>query len=252
MRNVKCTVAYDGTAYCGYQRQSGQTTVQAVLEVAVEKIFGRKTTVYASGRTDSGVHALGQVIHFHTESIIPEEKIAAALNSVLPPDIVILNACIVDDSFHARINAFSKTYMYQILNRKNACPFRRYFSLHLPMEIDVEAMNQAAELLLGTHDFASFQAAGSSVKNSVRTITHSCVHRDDDMVIYTVTANGFLYNMVRVIVGTLIEVGKGKLCPDDVGYILRATCRSKAGPTAPSQGLFLKEVEYAPKGLDLT
>ncbi len=251
MRNVKCIVAYDGSAYCGYQRQNGQPTVQEALEWAVERIFGAKTTVHASGRTDSGVHACGQVIHFMVKDGVPEDRIAAALNSVLPADIVVLEARTVHDSFHARISAVQKTYEYYMLNRTTSCPFRRLYALHIPAKLDSDAMHTAALQLLGTHDFSSFQAAGSSVVHPKRTVTRSQVCRQDDMVIYTVTADGFLYNMVRIIVGTLIEVGRGKTEPDEMKKILQARCRAKAGSTAPPQGLFLKEVEYK-DGLRLT
>ncbi len=251
MPNVKCTVAYDGTLYCGYQRQKGQPTVQAELEKAIERIFAERATVYASGRTDSGVHALGQVVNFRTSRMIPTGKIPAALNSVLPADIVILLAEIVPDSFHARISARQKTYTYRILNSPMPCPFTRNYALHLPGRLDAEGMSMAAELLIGTHDYASFQATGSSVQNTVRTIVRSSVHKEEDTIVYTVTANGFLYNMVRVIVGTLIEVGRGKLSVADVDRILHAACRSTAGPTAPAHGLFLQEVEYS-SGIDPT
>ncbi len=245
MKNYKCIIQYDGTDYCGYQRQKDLPTIQEFLERALEKIYQSSMTVYASGRTDSGVHALGQVIHFHAEEIVPTDKIPYAMNSLLPPDIVVLKAEEVNADFHARFDAVRKTYEYRIDNRRIPSPFHRRYSLHVPKLLDVDAMTQAAPLIVGTHDFSAFHAAGSSVTDSVRTVYQSQVDTDGTWIVYTVTADGFLYNMVRIIVGTLLEIGKGKMAPSEILDIVHSRDREKAGPTVAAQGLFLKEVTYS-------
>ncbi|MGB9804947.1 tRNA pseudouridine(38-40) synthase TruA [Desulfofundulus sp.] len=248
MRNIKLTIAYDGTNYHGFQEQrgTGLVTVQEVLEKCLTRLAGREIRVIGAGRTDAGVHARGQVVNFDACGWpIPTERIVLALNGVLPGDIAALKAEEVSPEFHARYSALAKTYRYTIYNSRIPSPFWRLYSYFVPRPLDVEAMSEAAKKLLGTHDFSSFQAAGSPVRNTVRTLFDVDVFREgDELVHLTFRGNGFLYNMVRIMAGTLIEVGLGKRDPDDIPFILAARDRTQAGPTVPPGGLCLERVEY--------
>jgi tRNA pseudouridine38-40 synthase len=249
MKNYKCIVQYDGTDYCGYQKQKNLPTIQEYLERALGKVYKSPITVYGSGRTDSGVHATGQVINFHAEPVVPVDRIPFALNSLLPADIVVVSAEEAERDFHARFSAIHKTYEYCIDNHKMPNPFNRRYSLHVPKSLNIEAMIKAAPQMKGTHDFSAFQAVGSSVTDSVRTIHQSRVEVDRHWIVYSVTADGFLYNMVRIIVGTLLEIGKGKMDPSEILDIIKSRDRENAGPTVFAKGLFLKKVTYsAPDG----
>lgn len=244
MRNVKCTVAYDGTGFSGYQRQGSLRTVQAELEAAAAVILKEDVRITASGRTDAGVHARGQVINFHTGCAIPAARLPYALNSVLPRDIACLGAEEAAADFHARIRAKRKTYCYRLYRAPFPSPFYRHYALHVPEILDMAAVQAAAEQLIGRHDFTSFRASGSAVKSNVRTVFAAGITVKGEMADFRITADGFLYNMVRIIVGTLLEVGRGKLRPRDVAAIISARRREVAGPTAPPQGLYLERVEY--------
>ncbi|SHJ07096.1 tRNA pseudouridine(38-40) synthase TruA [Desulfofundulus thermosubterraneus] len=248
MRNIKLTIAYDGTNYHGFQEQrgTGLVTIQEVLEKCLRRLAGREIRVTGAGRTDAGVHARGQVVNFDAAGWnIPAERIVLALNGMLPRDIAALEAEEVGPEFHARYSALAKTYRYTIYNSRIPSPFWRLYSHFVPRPLDVQAMAGAAQWLVGTHDFASFQAAGSPVKHTVRTLFSVDVCREGKEVIHLIfRGNGFLYNMVRIMVGTLIEVGLGKRDPDDIPAILAARNRTRAGPTAPPEGLCLERVEY--------
>lgn len=244
MRNIKLVLEYDGTNYHGFQRQRGEITVQEVIEDGISRLTGKSVKVQAAGRTDAGVHALGQVVNFVTDVRIPGSRFAPALNSLLPRDVVVASSEEVDMEFHARFDAKSKVYRYTILNREYPSALLRNYAYYYPYELREEKMNEACKHISGKHDFTSFCAAGSSVKSHVRTVDYvSCVRRDDLMLI-EIQADGFLYNMIRIIVGTLIEVGRGKLSPGDVREILRAKDRALAGPTVPALGLCLVKVDY--------
>ncbi len=247
MRKIKLTVAYDGTAYSGFQKQSGSglRTIQSELENALSVLAKRPVPIVGAGRTDAGVHALGQVVHFETGAwTIPTERIVLALNARLPDDIAAVSAEEVEPDFHARYSAVAKTYVYSIYNRKIPSPFRRLYSYHFPWPLDVDAMQQAAGHLVGQHDFSSFQASGRPVKSAVRTLFGAEVVTDKPMVRIVVRGDGFLYQMVRIIAGTLIEVGRGRLDPDMLPGIIASRDRSRAGQTAPPHGLRLERVEY--------
>ncbi|MEW6725608.1 MAG: tRNA pseudouridine(38-40) synthase TruA [Bacillota bacterium] len=247
MRNIKLVLAYDGTAYCGFQvqRGSGLPTIQETLEKCLASLAHTETQVTAAGRTDAGVHARGQVVNFHTGTWnIPTERIVPALNSVLPPDIAAVSAQEVPFDFHARYSAVSKTYSYTIDNGPVPSPFWRFYSYYVRHPLDEGRMKAATAFLLGEHDFSSFQAAGRPVKSAVRTIYRAEVTRDGRLVRLEIEGNGFLYQMVRIIAGTLIRVGLGRWPPERVGDILAARSRAAAGPTAPPQGLCLEYVKY--------
>jgi tRNA pseudouridine38-40 synthase len=272
MRNLKSVLAYDGTDYSGWQIQPGRSTIQGAVESALERILGHQVVVHASGRTDAGVHALNQVISFETTSPIPARNLLVALNQVLPPSIRFKQVIEAPAGFHARYHARRKTYRYHILQTPICSPFRARFVYHYPYLLDLDAIVQAASTLEGEHDFSSFAGAdpggkptvppstaqpadnevasreGTSIssRNNVRTIFRSRLLQKPHKLLstYEVTGNGFLHHMVRNIVGTLIEIGRGKLPPDDTVRILAARDRRKAGPTAPPQGLFLAGVEY--------
>jgi len=248
LRNIKLTIAYDGTNYHGFQEQrgTGLLTVQEVLEKCLYRLAGREIRVTGAGRTDAGVHARGQVVNFNACGWnIPTERIVLALNGMLPADIAALKAEDVEPQFHARFSALAKTYRYTIYNSRIPSPFWRLYSYFVPRPLDVEAMARAAKKLEGTHDFAAFQAAGSPVKNTVRTLYSVDVCREGEELIHLIfRGNGFLYNMVRIMVGTLVEVGLGKREPDDIPDILASRDRTRAGPTAPPGGLCLERVEY--------
>lgn len=238
-------VEYDGTNYAGWQRQNNAVSVQQVLEEAIERAMGQCVAVVGAGRTDSGVHAVGQCVHFDIETTIPPDKIAFALNLVLPPDIRIRESRRVKDTFHARKSAIGKHYRYIIFNAPHDCAINRYYCTHVRYALDVEAMKYAAKYIKGTHDFACFQAAGSTeMKSTVRTITEITVKQAGEYIYIDVKGTGFLYNMVRIIVGTLLEVGKGRRKPEWIGEVIAGCDRENAGPTAPAKGLTMVRVFY--------
>lgn len=246
MRNIMMIIEYDGTNYHGFQKQagSGLATIQETLEDSLRRLTGEEITVTGSGRTDAGVHALGQVINFYTGASIPTERFPYAINALLPPDIVAREAREVSVDFHAQFRAKSKVYRYAIYNAKIPTALNRMYSLHVPERLDVAAMQVAAGFLLGEHDFAAFRAAGSSAKTTVRHVTRLKVEEKGHFIYITAEANGFLYNMVRIIAGTLVYVGKCKLTPEEVRAALVLGDRTKTGPTLPPQGLCLLEVKY--------
>ena len=245
MRNIKLVVEYDGTDYKGWQIQTSEPTIQGVIEEKLGIILNRETRITGSGRTDAGVHALNQVAHFLTRSKIDPELLKKGLNSLLPPDIVVKELSEVDADFHARYSAKSRVYKYLIWNGNTLSPFYRRFSWHLHNQLDIEKMREAAECLIGWHDFASFQGADSKDRTSEREIMRFAIRgRLKGWIITTVEASAFLRHMVRNIMGTLIEVGKGGMTVEEFRDILESKDRSKAGITAPPQGLFLKEVKY--------
>ena len=252
MRNIAAVISYNGSAYCGFQVQKNGLGIQEVIEQALMKITGEKIRINAAGRTDAGVHAMGQVINFHTASLIPEEKLHMALNSVLPSDIRVIQAKDVDDEFHARFNAIKKTYAYLINTNRIADPLIAPICWHIPRKIDVTAARSAAEKIVGVHDFTGFCAAGSPIKDKVRNVMDLSIEEKDGLIRICVTADGFLYNMVRIIVGTLIEVGMGKLDLADIEKIFCENNRNIAGMTAPSRGLCLMWVEYRAFSLEKT
>lgn len=222
----------------------GVKTIQGTIEEKLKLLTGEEVKIVASGRTDAGVHALGQVIHFDTCSPIPVDRFPAALHSVLPADIVPLQAEEVDASFHARYSVRSKTYRYTIDNGKMPHVFWRRFAYHFPYPLDREAMQEGLGYLLGCHDFRSFCASGSKVQDYVRTITACNISAEGGLLHVAITGSGFLYNMVRIICGTLLEIGQGKREPGAMQQVILAEDRDAAGPTAPPQGLCLLKVEY--------
>lgn len=249
MPTFKLILAYDGTAYAGWQVQApGRLAVQEVVERAIEAVTGQRVRVMASGRTDAGVHALGQVISFRSACRLEPCVLVRALNAHLPADIAVRDAQIAPDHFHATQSATRKRYRYAIHNHPIRDVFRRHTSWHYPRPLDVRAMHEAAQLLRGTHDFRSFQTSGSERQSTVRTVFDIQVRRgsgeDQHMVFIEVEADGFLYNMVRAIVGTLVEVGRGARPPAWVADVLAARDRRLAGRTAPAHGLCLLWVDY--------
>jgi tRNA pseudouridine38-40 synthase len=244
MRNIKLTIAYDGTDFHGWQRQPDLRTVQQVLDEAIEQLTGARPRTNASGRTDAGVHALGQVVQFLTASRHGPEVFVRALNAILPRDVRVLDACEKPQVFHATLDARSKRYRYRIDNAQYASPFELRYAWHVFHRLDVDVMNRAGAALLGRHDFRSFETDWPNRMSSVRTIFDVAVIREGNLVYVEVEADGFLYNMVRTIAGTLSLVGSGKRPEGWVGDVLRAENRVEAGPTAPPQGLFLVRVNY--------
>lgn len=244
MRHVRLVVQYDGAAYAGFQVQPACPTVQLVLEQALTRLLGETVRVRGASRTDAGVHACGQVITFTTENVIPLNRIVPALNALLPSDIAVTVADEVSLEFDPRRHARRKRYLYRILNRDLPSPFIGRYAWHLQGPLDVAAMQQAAVWLVGKHDFAAFCAAGGSASHTVREIFGLDVRQCREIIEISVSGNAFLYMMVRIIVGTLVEVGKGKLQPEQVGAILGGRDRGLAGATAPPCGLTLMTVEY--------
>lgn len=252
LQNVKLVVAYDGTNYHGFaeQRGAGLPTVQEVLEKCLSRLAGKKITVVGAARTDAGVHAEGQVVSFFLprEWAIPVQRIPLALNGLLPEDVAALRAQKVPFDFHARFSARAKTYRYTVHNSRVPSPFLKRYSHFEPRALNVADMSAAACYLVGRHDFASFRAAGSSAKTTVRTLFSAAVEKKGELVYFTFRGDGFLYNMVRIMVGTLLEVGLGKRRPEEVAAVLAAKDRTAAGPTVPARGLCLLSVEYPPDG----
>ena len=245
MRNFKIILSYDGSEFKGWQTQPGCRTVQETLETALTTLTGETAIrVYPSGRTDAGVHALGQVANFHSELRVPIARLLGAINAHLPDDIVVRSAEEVPTEFDANRDALRKLYRYVIHNAPVPSPFLRKYSCHFKLPLDARAMAEAAAVLKGEHDFHSFETDWPNRKSSVRTITHLSVNRAGEYLWLDVEADGFLYNMVRAIAGTLIEVGRGYWPVAKVAEILAAEDRTQAGPTAPAQGLFLMRVTY--------
>ncbi len=244
MRTLKLILEYDGTNYCGWQVQGTDPTIQGVLEQALAKVLDGPVRVNGAGRTDAGVHALGQVASFQTASRIPCDALQRALNSLLPRDVVVHAVQDVPADFHARYSALGKVYEYHILNRPLPSALRRRYVWHVPGPLDLDAMGTAAASLRGRHDFSSFRGAGSEVRTSERTLTEASLAREGDEIVLTFTADGFLRHMVRNIVGTLVEVGRRRRTPGEIVGILAARDRRAAGMTAPPQGLYLVRVLY--------
>lgn len=280
MRNIRLTLEYDGTAYHGWQSQTNAATVQDAVTAAVNSLTGENCSITGASRTDTGVHALGYVCNFLTESSIPADKFSFALNTLLPDDIVVRRSEEVPAGFHSRFDASGKTYRYLIYNSVFPSALLRTRAYHVYYPLDLNAMNKAAGYLIGTHDFFAFSASGGSAKTTVRTITGAEVRtagqvfgrtapverlvresmkdacpggcgdnenpglQNGRLIEFTISGNGFLYNMVRIIAGTLIEVGFGKLKPEDIPEIIESLDRRKAGRTAPAHGLYLVEVRF--------
>lgn len=245
MQRYKCIVSYDGTSFFGYQVQPNKRTVQSELEVALLKLHkGKEVKVTASGRTDAGVHAKGQVIHFASDLGIPAERWPLALNSLLPDDISILSVEKVEASFHARYDAAGKEYRYFLYLSKQRDPFSRHYAFQFPYSLDVGQMREAGKLLLGTHDFTSFCSAKTEMEDKVRTIREISINQEGDMLTFQFIGNGFLYNMVRILVGTLLEVGSGERKAEEIPGLLLKRDRRLAGRTAPAHGLYLWRVFY--------
>ncbi|MCM3786595.1 tRNA pseudouridine(38-40) synthase TruA [Neobacillus mesonae] len=255
MRNICMKVNYDGTDYFGFQTQPIGNTIQDRIEQAIKSLTGEDIKIHASGRTDAGVHAVGQVFHFHTESQIPVDRWCMALNGRLPEDIILTDAYEVPLEFHSRRSAKRKTYRYTINANQFVDLFNRRTQLHHPGKLDFQAMQDSLAYLIGTHDFTSFASRHSTKQSHIRTLyeaklsldTSMCREghpRDQGVIHLFITGNGFLQHMVRIIVGTMLEVGEGKRKPEDMKMILEAQNRSAAGPTAVSKGLMLWKVEY--------
>lgn len=244
MRNIKLTIQYNGKNYCGWQKQNDSLGVQGTIEQAIKEITSEDVKITGSGRTDAGVHALGQVANFNTESSIPIEKIPSALNSKLPKDISIINAEEMPLDFHSRYCAKGKTYRYMIYNNSYRTPIYNNISYFVKYDLDLEKMQKEAKSLIGTYDFKGFMSSGSSVKDTVRTIYDIQIIKQEDLIVIEVQGNGFLYNMVRIIAGALIDVGSKRKTPQDIKIMLENKDRSKSSDTAPAKGLCLYKVTY--------
>lgn len=249
MRRIKLTVAYDGTDYCGWQIQPNGITVEEVLNREIGGLTGEEIRVIGASRTDSGVHALGNVAVFDTKSRIPPERFSYALNQRMPADIVIIKSEEVPLDWHPRYQeVITKTYEYHIYNRAVPNPMKRRTAAFISFPLDVERMREGAAFLMGEHDFASFCNVRTNTSDTVRTIYRIQIDREKDEIVLRITGNGFLYNMVRIIAGTLIRVGRGFYEPEKVREILEAGKRTEAGVTAPPQGLVLTEILYGEQG----
>lgn len=264
-RTLKLTIAYDGTRLVGWQRQAEGTSVQGLLEEALARLEGTPVTVHGAGRTDAGVHAIGQVASTQLACAHPPDVLRRALNATLPPDVRVLDVCDAEPDFHARFSARAKTYRYLLRNDAMVGPFEHRYVWHVPDPLDLDSMQAAARMLVGTHDFAAFRSTGSTPMTTVRTIARSDMSAprgaawfappanprevqtgldDPTLLVYEVTGDGFLRHMVRAIVGTLIDIGRGRQPPGWMAALLESGSRSDAGATAPAQGLFLVRVDY--------
>ena len=244
MRNIKLTIEYDGKDFNGWQKQPTKLNIQGTIEQAIKNITGEDVELNASGRTDAGVHALGQVANFKTNSKIPIEKFAIAINSKLKKSIIIKNAEEVDENFHSRLTCKRKTYRYIINNSQEGTAIYRNLETHIPQKLNLEKMQEAVKYFEGEHDFKAFKASGTSSKSSIRTIYEGKVYNKEERIYIELTGNGFLYNMVRIIAGTLVEVGLEKIEPCKVKEILKNGKREDAEKTLPPNGLYLLKVMY--------
>lgn len=244
MKNIQLIISYRGTNYCGWQVQPNGVTIQQVIIDGIRELTGERVNLTGSGRTDAGVHALGQSANFFTESTIPPDVFYRALNTRLPLDIRVTSSVECAKDFHSRYNAKGKSYVYKILENPVASPFVSDLAFHVNRSLDWQAMKEAATFFIGEHDFKTFMATGSSVKTTIRTIEAISFDKTGELREITFKGNGFLYNMVRIMVGTLYEVGYHRLKPQDILKIIESSDRSLAGITAPAQGLYLKEVYY--------
>lgn len=244
MRNLLIFMRFNGARYHGWQVQDNATTVQQVLQDAIERVFGARLPVTGCSRTDAGVHARMYACNFRTDAAIPCERVPLALNAHLPDDIGVYACREVPPDFHARYSCLSKRYVYRIHNTALRDPFEFGLSATVRFPLDEAMLHRQAQDYVGTHDFAAFAAAGGSVEDTVRTVSAASVVRLGDAVCFAVEANGFLYNMVRIMTGTLLEIASGKIEPDSIPQILRSLDRSRAGSTAPPQGLYLDRVRY--------
>ena len=245
MRNIKLIIEYDGKDFNGWQKQPNKLNIQGEIEKAIERITGEKVDLMASGRTDAGVHAIGQVANFKTNSNIPIEKIPIALNTNLKKSIIIKSAEEVEERFHSRLNCKRKTYRYIINNSKYGTAIYRNLETHIPMKLNIQKMQEAVKYFEGEHDFKAFKASGISSKSSVRTIYKAeVIQKENEKIYIELTGSGFLYNMVRIISGTLVDVGLGKIEPEEIKNIIKSQKRENAGKTLPPQGLYLVKVEY--------
>ncbi len=244
MKRIMLTVAYNGTNYHGWQIQNNGITVQETLQTAILKVLGKDIAVHGCSRTDAGVHAKRFCCHLDCDDNIPFDAFLRGVNSVLPPDIAILKCEDVADDFHARFNAKGKTYIYNILNSNKKDPFLMPFVWQIERPLDTEKMNEFCKTLIGTHDFYGFSSSGRTVENTVRTVSECSVTKENDIVKLKITGDGFLYNMVRIITGTAVDVSDGRLEPDCALSVFETKSREMAGVTAPPQGLFLEKVYY--------
>lgn len=244
MRNIKLTIEYDGTGYHGWQSQVNAISVQGVLEKALSSLTGEACSLTGASRTDAGVHACGQTANFFTDSNIPPSKYFLALNSIIPDDISIVKSEEVSPDFHSRFSAKGKRYKYLVYNMRHPSALMRNRSYHVPLPLNLDHMKEAGAFFIGKHDFSAFQASGSAAKTSVRTITGLTLERKDSLIELNISGDGFLYNMVRIITGTLIDVGLGRTPVNEIPDIISNGDRHAAGRTAPPQGLYLIEVFY--------
>ncbi len=242
--HLKLTLEYDGTSYHGWQLQQNAVTLQGTLEGVLARLCGESVRIRVAGRTDAGVHALGQVVSFKSEKVADLQRLQRSLNALLPHDIVVIRLEEVPDAFNPRRDALSRTYLYRIWNHPWPSAIQARYSWHVPFPLDRDAMDQAAALLVGEYDFSSFQGADSVERNPLRTVLRSTIRRTGEFLVYEVKARSFLRHMVRNIVGTLVDVGRGALSVEDFTQILAARDRTRAGLNAPPQGLFLVAVKY--------
>ena len=244
MRNIKLVIEYNGKGFGGWQKQPNKLNIQGEIERAIFELTGEEVNLIASGRTDSGVHSLGQVANFYTESSIPIQKFAIAINSKLKKSIVIKSAEEVPEKFHSRYSVHSKKYRYIINNSEQGTAIYKDLEYHMPCKLDVEKMKEAVKYFVGKHDFSAFKASGTSSKSSVREIYSAEVYEIGERIYIELVGNGFLYNMVRIISGTLVDVGLGKILPENISKIIESKKRENAGKTLPAHGLYLVEVNY--------
>ncbi len=246
MPRYKITIEYDGTNYCGWQKQPDQKTIQSTIELSLKKIFKKDIEIFGSGRTDSGVHALGQVAHFDLEKKLTEFEIMMAINHNIghEENISIIKCEEVEVNFHSRFNAKMRFYEYKIINRTARLTLNKKRAWHVPIKLDLAKMQESSQYFIGTHDFSSFKDSECQTKNSIRTINNIKITQNNDVILFEISAKSFLHHMVRNIVGTLYLVGKNKLAIDEIVNILEAKDRTKSGPNAPAYGLYFTKVEY--------